>query len=182
MIMNHFDEWEMHTNDNDHPHTGLFLATPNESSKKKDGQILDEDDLKGKKIRIISSTKPVDEEKGRSSEEEEEENSNEQTKLSNPSETKSTSNPIKHLIQDLVIFKNPYYYLILLVEIVFFFCFLSFMIIMQNLPVDHGIEKTKAASLSSFFAIGKARDSPVIYWRFQTKDSGSYAHRPLGVS
>ena len=156
--MNHFDEWRMHrasitmTIHN----SGLFLATPNESSKNKNDQILDEDDLKGKKIRIISTTKAdqVDEEKGRS-EEEEEESSNEQTKLSNCSETKSTNNPIKHLIQDLVIFSNPYYYLILLVEIVFFFCFLSFMIIMQNLPVDHGIEKTKAASLSSFFAIGK---------------------------
>lgn len=137
------------------------MATPNESSKNKDAQILDdEENLKGKKIRIISTSKPEqkDEEKGRaSSEEEEEDNSNEQTKLSNFSETKSTNNPIKHLIQDLVIFKNPYYYLILLVEIVFFFCFLSFMIIMQNLPVDHGIEKTKAASLSSFFAIGRQK-------------------------
>ena len=135
--------------------SGLFLATPNISSKNKEGQILNDDDLKSKKIRIIARAEQKDEEKGRSSEEEEEENSNEQTKLSNCSETKPTNNPIKHLIQDLVIFKNPYYYLILLVEIVFFFCFLSFMIIMQNLPVDHGIEKTKAASLSSFFAIGR---------------------------
>lgn len=135
------------------------MATPKKSTKNRGDQILSDEDIKSKKIVIISSSKKVDqnidEEKGKHLDDDEEENSiNEQTKLSNFTETKSTNNPIKHLMQDLVIFKNPYYYLILLVEIVFFFCFLSFMIIMQNLPVDHGIEKTKAASLSSFFAIG----------------------------
>ena len=103
---------------------------------------------------IISTKTTVDEEKGKTMDEGED-CPNEQTKLSDfKHESKPTNNPLKHLMKDLTIFKNPYYYLILLVEIVFFFCFLSFMIIMQNLPVDHGIEKTKAASLSSFFAIG----------------------------
>ena len=133
---------------------GLFLVTPRKSLKNKEEQILSDDEITEKKIMIISTKTTVDEEKGKTMDEGED-CPNEQTKLSDfKHESKPTNNPLKHLMKDLTIFKNPYYYLILLVEIVFFFCFLSFMIIMQNLPVDHGIEKTKAASLSSFFAIG----------------------------
>lgn len=107
-----------------------------------------DNEANGKKIVIISSSKinptelKVDEEKGKMLDDEDDDSSTEQSKLSDVKEIKKTINAFTHLKEDLVIFKNPYYYLILLVEIVFFFCFLSFMIIMQNLPGKYIFSRT----------------------------------------